>query len=92
MFVFIFFIIRYGTQLYRFIGTDSNQGKFKEMLKEILDEKLEEKLALFIQSIEFMSRKFNELKIKTSELEESNKILRKKINTYNKNLQIWKRS
>ena len=56
---------------------DSNQDKLKEMLKEILDEKLEEKLAPLIQSIEFMSGKFDELKIKTSELEESSKILRK---------------
>lgn len=56
---------------------DSNQDKLKEMLKEILDAKLEDKLAPLIQSIKFMSGKFDELKIKTSELEESNKIIRK---------------
>ena len=54
-----------------------DQGNLRDLLKQILDEKLDEKLAPLIRSVEFLSGQFDDLKTKTSKIEESNSLLQK---------------
>lgn len=54
-----------------------DQDNLRDTLKQILDEKLDEKLAPLIRSVDYLSGQFDDLKAKTSKLEESNRLLQK---------------